>query len=528
MPNLVQEHPKSGGKVMNRRAAVTPLVLVSLSLSLLVACGESRSERLKREAGYSEKKEKAPKVEIEEVPPHPTRDKLAPVLSAIYSQDKLPDVLDAEMEEANSYGYELSPGVMAVIRIEQGLSPQRQVRAIVTAVAEADAWAYRSKSRRPYAEQIQKVRVGYGDDQKVIILKAYADLKLMDFFNSEGAAAAIGALPADVKPIVEAMSKEYTTDKRAVWDRWMNVKMYARRVVAADEPFRTVLRTIKKEMGMEEPPPITWEEAQGEPAFAEWAKSIRDDEELIAKVINMRDLKDRERYFADTHTLFAMEGSERIPKRARKLKPDKDTGFAVMREDLGGGYNDLTFVFSKKLSGPKLKYAWFQAVVYGSLLSDFQLLATAGSDFAKRDELNRLDTSTSVVPDKYDPVFAECGSRAALDTFVVHYGNKYPILAGMSAKTKNEDKILEEAHACVIASCRPEIYIPSEDNDQDVEGAAPGSRLGLYQMLARFENVDVNMAKMAEERTEEDDVIDEASLILKRIKDKKNAHKGTK
>jgi hypothetical protein len=133
-----------------------------------------------------------------------------------------------------------------------------------------------------------------------------------------------------------------------------------------------------------------------------------------------------------------------------------------------------------------------------------------------------------VVPDKYDPVYAACGSQAALDTFVVHYGKKFPILSGMSAKTKNEEKVLESAHECVIERCRPEIHVPDKDNEKDVEGPAPGSRLGLYQMLARFENVDVNMAKMAEQRTEEDDVIDDASAILKRIKDEENAHKGTK
>ena len=48
----------------------------------------------------------------------------------------------------------------------------------------------RLRGEGPYAEQIHKVMRGYGDDQKELILKAYADLKLLDFFNAEGSDAA--------------------------------------------------------------------------------------------------------------------------------------------------------------------------------------------------------------------------------------------------------------------------------------------------------------------------------------------------
>jgi hypothetical protein len=48
-------------------------------------------------------------------------------------------------------------------------------------------------------------------------------------------------------------------------------------------------------------------------------------------------------------------------------------------------------------------------------------------------------------------------------------------------------------------------------------------------MLARFENIDVNMAKMASEaKTEEDEVIEDAEAVLKRLKAKENEGKGTK
>ena len=69
---------------------------------------------------------------------------------------------------------------------------------------------------------------------------------------------------ADVAGPVKAMQVQYTENKEKVWDDWMAVKMYARRVVAGNEPFRSVLRGIKKELGKEEPPPRTWEELDGQ------------------------------------------------------------------------------------------------------------------------------------------------------------------------------------------------------------------------------------------------------------------------
>ena len=184
------------------------------SMALAIACGESRQERLQRELSYDNagKAKKVKKVEAE-VPPHPTREALRPLLEKIYSQNKLPDVLDASIEVDDEFKYELTPGVLAAIRIPQGGSTPDQVRAIVMGTAEADAWAYRPDARRPYSELIHRVKRGYGDDQKELILKRYADLKLMNFFNSPEAEQVIAGLPADVKPTVEAMRKSYIEDK---------------------------------------------------------------------------------------------------------------------------------------------------------------------------------------------------------------------------------------------------------------------------------------------------------------------------
>jgi hypothetical protein len=476
-----------------------------LGISVLLACGESRTDKLTREFAY-DKKAKKEKVELPpEIPPHPTREQLRPLLEKIYSQDKLPDVLEAGIESDDGFNYELTPGVISVVRLETGLSRDKQIRAIITATAEADGWCYRPDARREYADLIHRVFRGYGKDQRDLVLKAYADLRLMTFFNGPDAEAAIAALSGDVKPVAEAMRTEYVNGKDKVWERWMSVKMYARRVVSGEQPFRDVLRDIKRELGHEEVKPRTWAESMDAP-FKEWSEAIAQNVDLLSKLTNLRELRQREEFVNDTHSLWVMDGSEMVPAKAKKLRPDEELGFAALREDLGGGYNDMTFVFGTKLKEPELRYAFLRSIIYGSLLSDFQMLSTAGSDYAERDEENRINPQTSVVPDKFDPLYAKCGSGAAIDTFIHHYEKEF----------------------CVIEGARGIVYIPAEDDDMDVEGPAPGSRLALYQMLARFESIDVNLAAMADQRTEEDDVIEEYEAVLKRIKKQEEAGKGIK
>ncbi|MCX4241513.1 hypothetical protein [Paraliomyxa miuraensis] len=501
--------------------------VVGLGL-LLASSGCDRDEAMQRQM---EGMQKEPKEKVElppEVPPHPLRDKLMPVLSKVYALNKPPGVADAEIMPEGDYKYELEAGVMAVIRVPAGLPQNEKVRAIVQATAEADAWAYRKDARREYADLVARVKNGYGKEQRDRILKAYAELRMLQYFNSDSAQADVASLPEDVRGPVEEMRAYYVDNKQKIWDDWMAVKMYARRVVAGDEPFRGVLRDIKKELGKEEPPPISWEDAMASAQFKAWATEIRKDEQLIGTLLNMRDMREREAFLEDTHSLWIMEGSPEIPDKAKKVKPEKDLGFGIMREDLGGGYNDLTYVFSKKLDGAALRKAYLRSIIYGHLLSDFGMLATAGGDFAERDADNVINTATAVVPDKYDPLYARCGSAAAIDTFINHFAEEYAVLQGLPS-VKDPQAILNAAHECVIDGARGEIYIPAKDDDTDVEGPAPGSRLGLYQMLARFENMDADIAAMGQDkRTAEDDVIDEGEAILQKIKAKENEGKGTK
>ncbi|MEM9453611.1 MAG: hypothetical protein AAGF11_05500 [Myxococcota bacterium] len=518
---------------MKSRSFSTSSALLGLTLGLGLGLGatgcDSRSDAMSRQVEGFDKTKAKDKAELpEKVPPHPLREKLMPVLSKLYPLNEPPGVVDGGVEAEGEYKYELKAGVLAVIRLPSGLSQDAKIKAIVQGTAEADAWAYRKTARREYADLVNRVKNGYGKDQRDKILKAYAELRMLQYFNGESAKADVDALPGDVKAPVEQLRQYYVDNKEKVWDEWMAVKMYARRVVAGDDPFRGVLRDIRKELGKEEPPPRTWEESFATPAFKTWGAEIRKDEKLLSMLLNQREMKEREALLSDTHSLWVVEGTAEVPKKAAKVKIDKDLGFGVVREDLGGGYNDLTFVFSKKLSGPALKKAFLRSIIYGHMLSDFQMLATAGSDFAKRDADNVIDSTTSVVPDKYDPLYARCGSGAAIDTFINNYKDEFPILEGLPAATVPE-KILGDAHQCVIDGARGEIHIPAKDDEKDVEGPAPGSRLAIYQMLARFENMDADVAAMGQDkRTAEDDVIDEGEAILQAIKAKENEGKGIK
>ncbi|MEM6291144.1 MAG: hypothetical protein AAGA54_07755 [Myxococcota bacterium] len=494
-----------------------------LGISLTVAAGatgcDGRSKAMERQvdgvAGDKAEKAKLP----EPGPSDPIRDQLEPVLSKVYPLNQVPRIIQADGAPEDGSNYELEAGVAAVVKFAPGLSEADKVKAVVRGVAEADSWAFRKNARRDYADLVHRVLRGYGKDQRDQIVKIYAELKLLQFFNSEEAGPAIAALPANLQAPVKEMQTYYVENKEKVWEDWMGVKMYARRVVAGDEPFRSVLRTIKKELGQEEPPPRTWEESM-DPAFVAWAGTMKGNDELMAQVTNMKELRDRQEWLTDTHSLWLMQGSDKTPPKAKNLKIEKELGFGVLREDLGGGHNELTFVFSKKLSGAKLKKAFVRSVIYGHLLHDFGMLATAGSDWAKRNADNMIDAKTAMVPDEYDPLYAKCGSGAAVDSLIKHFKNDYKILEGMSG-AKDEEAILNAAHKCVIAGADGKVHVPAKGDEKDVEGPAPGSRLALFQMLARYEKLDVDLAAMGNDKpTEEDDTIAEQEALLKSLSNK--------
>jgi len=484
-----------------KRERIAAGVSLALAWSMGWAC-DGRQDALQRQVRDSVPRKTAPVIET--APSHPLREQLDPVLSKVYALNEVPRIVEEDVAPSGDRKYVLEPGVAAVVKIPPGLSQDERVKAIVTGVAEADAWAFRPNARRPFAALVQRVQTSYGVDQKELILTQYAQLRLLDFFNSEAAGPAIAALPPDLQAPVEAMRGYYTANKQKIWDEWMAVKLLARRVVAGNEPFRGVLRNIKKELGQEEPPPLTWEQSMA-PQFATWASALRNDEDLFIRLSNLRELREREEYFGETHARWLIQGSAEAPKVAI----EKGLGFGVERKDLGGGFNELTFVFAKKLQGPKLKAAFIQSVLYAHLLHDFQMLSTAGTDFAERTEDNVVDQNTAIVPDKYVPLFAACGSRAAFDSLVSYFGRDYAVLADLRS-SGDVKKAAKNAHQCVLEGSRGDIYEPPKGDDRFVEGPAPNTLLAFEQMLSRFEKIDVNLAAMADSvRTEEDEAIDD-------------------
>ncbi|MCA9635054.1 MAG: hypothetical protein KC420_03360 [Myxococcales bacterium] len=500
---------------------------VVLALILGIACGESREEQLKRQLGYTNEKTERKPIEDASVPAHPDQDELRPLLSKIYSHERIPGVVEEDILPQNPrYPYELQAGVLSVVKIPKGASKEEKMKAIILGTAEADAWVFRKTARRDYAQLIHKVKYGFGDETKEQILRGYADLKLLSFFNSPEADAAIGELQGDAQKVAKAMKDDYVTNRDKYWGEWMAVKMYARRAVSGDEPYRSLLRQLAKDLGTVEVKPRSFQDSVDAP-FKQWAAEIEKNEELLIKLTNYRELRERVDFLGDTHAVWAIEGSDLIPEKAKGLKPEKSTGYAVLREDLGSGYNELTFVFDKKLSGAKLKRAFLHSLIYRQLLTDFQLLATAGGDWAERNPDGTVVNNTSIVPDEYDPLYARCGADGALDSLIIGFSGDFPILNGVPVNQKNPEKIISDGHKCVVEGGKPKIYVPAKDDEFDMEGPAPASRLALFQMLARFEKIDVNMAGMGDDakRTEEDDAIDDAEKLLKELKKKQEAEK---
>jgi hypothetical protein len=490
---------------------------IALAIAALtaVACGESREEKMRRQLGYdTATPEDGPDVNEERppIPPHPTRDALAPVLKLIYAADSLPDVQEAEVKIAGQDFEITNPGVLAIVNIKPGMSKGDQVKAILRGAAEADAFQVRNDAELYFPEQLNKIKYSFGEDQRDLIRVIYGDLRLLDFFASEAAGAAIDQLDAEAKAAVTELKDDYMARKDEIWARWMSVKMYARRVVAYDQPFKPILRTFRKSFNLKEPEPVTWADAHDE-AFTEWANTINGDDDLFKMFTNLAQLREQEQFRGDTHARWLMEGSPKMPDVARKVKIDEELGFGIHREDLGGGYQEMTFVFSKTLRGDKLKEAYLRSLLYRQVFTDFATLSAAGGDF-----------EDGVVPDENDPDYAYCASRMALDGMITDFGSDKPILSGLTATEANEDKLVTVAVDCILAR------IPTGIN-RGVEGdearpPAMSTRTAFFQMLARFTKVDVNLDNMRKDVEKSQEVLDAEALLKEHDKKRKEEEAG--
>ena len=171
--------------MQRKRPARTATVLVLLPLlgNAVAGCDDSREKELARQMDLQKGEPKTNELVAAEVPPHPTREKLMPVLQKIYTLQNVPPVTETEAASDGTYNYEIQAGVASVVKLAGGLTEEQKIRAIVTGTAEADAWAFRSDARRDYADLIHRVFRGYGEDQKDQILRMYGQLKLLQFFN---------------------------------------------------------------------------------------------------------------------------------------------------------------------------------------------------------------------------------------------------------------------------------------------------------------------------------------------------------
>lgn len=492
-----------------QRISSIALAIAVLSLS---ACGESREERMRKQLAYDSagpNDKGNPADEVPKVPPHPTRKALTPLLTELYNAEEPPDVNEGdpwvpEGEEPPPYpeGQNFlitNPGVLAVVNIKEGLSKSDQVKAIIQGVAEADAFAVRNDAEKYFPEQLNSIKYSFDEEQRDLIRSLYAELRLLDFFASEESDAVIGKLDGELQAAAKELKEEYLGRKDEIWDRWMSVKMYARRVVAYDQPFKPILRNLRKQFGMKEPEPITWMDAHDEP-FKAWAKTINDDDELFKMLTNLSELRDQEEFRGDTHARWAVKGSDMIPEDAKKVKIDDELGFGVHREDLGGGYQEITFVFSPKLKGKDLREAYLHSLIYRQVFSDFATLSAAGGDFEE-----------GQVPDKHDPDYAYCASRMALDGMLNDYGEDKDILDGIKPSETNEDQLITIAVDCVLARIPKGINRGAEDDP--TRPPAPATRNAFFQMLARFTKVDVDLEGMKADVKKSQEVLDAEALL---------------
>jgi hypothetical protein len=256
--------------------------------------------------------------------------------------------MEADISVEDGYNYELTPGVLAVIRVRKGLSKDDKAKAIILGTAEADAWCFRKNSRRDYGDIVQRIKYSYNDETMHKILRAYAELKLVAFFNSPEAAKGLGGLPAEVKGAAEAMKKEYVEGRdKPGRSGWASRCTRAARSPATSRSAACCARSARTSARRRCRRALR---RLGRPAVQGGQKAIEADEKLLILLTNMKELKDRVEFLNETNTVWAQEGSALIPEKAKGVKIDKAIGYGFFREDLGAGYNDLTFVFSAKLS----------------------------------------------------------------------------------------------------------------------------------------------------------------------------------
>jgi hypothetical protein len=446
---------------------VLPLALV---VCAGLACGESRQEKLAREASYANAGKKddvsAPTPEI---PADPTREALRPLLTEIYgNKERLPDVVAADLSNEDGLPYQVTAGVLSVVRVKKGLSNEDKVKAIILGTAEADSWTFRKNARRDYADLIQKIKYSYGDDTKEKLLRIYADLKLVAFFNSPESAKADVDGPAGraSRPPSRRCGPSTSSSKRQVLAEWM-----ARQALRASHGRRRravprgAAPASRSELGQGGAARASASGGRHRPRqFKEWVAEIASRRE--AHLIVLTSMKDaqgpRGEFLGETHTIWAIQGSNRDPGEGQERSSDRQ-GQRLRRASArtSAAATTTSRSCSARSSAARRAQAGLPALdaCYSQLLTDYQMLVDRGRRLRgqarcrRRDRPHHRDRPRQVRP-ALRPLRRDRGPR--------HHAHRL-LQQGLQAarrawpRTCNPDAALGIAHKCIIEGARGDV-----------------------------------------------------------------------
>ncbi len=102
----------------------------------------------------------------------------------------------------------------------------------------------------------------------------------------------------------------------------------------------------------------------------------------------------------------------------------------------------------------------------------------------------------------------------AYDGMVKDFGGEKPLLEGLTPSMPDEEKLVSRAVECVLTRIPVSAGLNRGTPDDEARPPAPATRNALFQMLARFTKVDVNLDNMKKdiEKTPE---VEDAEAFLK-------------
>lgn len=450
-----------------------------------------------------------------ELPPTPTApprtaqvwSMLSPMVEELAGS---PQVETSTLDGATSaeVPYEVRPGPPLNLAVYAGLEGAERVEAILLVAAEAHLWA-----QPEIADLLYRLRSSFGSKVERAFSRAYGQLRLLVYLADPAHQARITELPDAVRPTVEALRAERIEQGAQIWRQWLAVSGGARQMMAAHEPLASTLAGARVALGLSPLPSGSFVESV-DPPLRTYAAALAGDDELFTLLVGWRKPADLDLFRLRPRARWVVGGSRGGSSEGPTMaeaQPVPGASFRIVEEDYGDG-RFMTYVFPGSSSARALRRAFVHSLLHRQLMTDWMMLATAGSDFARRDANGIIDSETAVVPDRYDALYAACGSAAALDVLLRHHRKR--ALSGMKPGSTNDKKILERAHRCVIDGAGGELV-----GSTAAEGPAPATRMALFQMLVRFEKLE----QKRRPRSADDEAIEEAEALLREIKAREDA-----